>query len=209
MKPILCALALLTLSTLAAPMRAQTDAPKAPNASATRTDDGLIITPLDAPLDYTAKMLGIKLWRFNVRTTQPNLRLTRRLELRQPGQAPTGLDAEISYSPKEFEYALGLMPLGSEGIGSAEKLRLFSEFTTLQTYRDTPESGFSNLGSIANPLRPLKIASYSPSLGLVNANGDISLLQLKGGGPSYPIVAELVLVLTTKPNPEDVVPAKK
>ena len=207
MKSYLCALALLTTM---APVLAQ-DAATAPVAAtptvakSTVTDEGLIITPLDVPTDIAAKMLGIQTWRFKVIVPNDGLRLSTSLQMRQSGKKWPLNGVEISGAPQEFEYTLGLMPLETEFLMKAEKLRVYQEMRVLKE-SSLPTGSRGSLSTLPNPWLELQtsIIPYFAYPGNIQKDGGIELMRFNVKDLSYTESPSLFLVLTTKPDPEDV-----
>ena len=209
MKPLFCALALFT--TMAPALAQDAATAKTPvliplGSAATKTADGLNITPVDVPASDVSKMLDIRIWRFLIQTPKPGLRLTTRLELRQTGKDALIVRENSATAERQQEFTLGLMPQ-EETLTTSAKLKMYTETRVIEGYtvNQMGQSGQSSLGPIPNPLLGLKLNGYSPGYGAIASDGAIELIKfsLRDGGQ-----ATLTLVLTTKPNAEDVAPKK-
>ena len=207
MKPLFCALA---LSLILAPALAQ-DAATTPGAATPTaaksavTDDGLIITPLDVPTDIAAKMLGLQTRRFKVVVPNADSRLSTSLQMRQFGKKWPLNGVEISGAPKEFEYTLSFMPLETEFLMKAEKLRVYQEMRVLKE-SSPPTGSRSGLSTLPNPWLELQtsLIPYFAFPGNVQKDGGIELMRFNVKDLSYTESPRLFLVFTTKPDPEDV-----
>ena len=203
MKPLFCALALLTML---APALAQ-DAATAFDRERTRQeipktvtlDNGLLVTPVIVPYDDLGSMLDAQLWRFKIKPPAPDTFMQAQLEIRK-----TGEDIDKTYAfgfgfSEEIELTFGMMPRGGSVFESADFWKVHFVPRLL-----SGELLFSTVnGELQNPIKDFKWKTGESSgedgaIARPLSNGDVVLKKYFGGTPEKPVVVELVLVLTKK-----------
>ena len=207
MKPLLCALALLTMF---APARAQ-DAATAFDRERTRQeipktvtlDNGLLVTPVIVPYDDLSSMLDAQMWRFKIKPPAPDTFMQAQLEIRKTGEE-TGEDIEkrnafgFGFS-EEIELTFGMLPRGGSTFENADFWKVHFVPRLL-----SGELLFSTVnGELQNPIKDFEWKTGESSgedsaIARPLPNGDVVLKKYVGGTPEKPVVVELFLVLTKK-----------
>ncbi len=208
MKPLLCALALLALS---APLHAQTEA--APTeAPATQTqdapkaatlDNGLVVTPVILPYDDLSSLLDVQMWRFNIKPQKPDIFLEARLEWRKTGEDALPMGGIGFVLGNETELTFGTTPKGGSGFNDADFWRVHYAARRPSGEFDSPPFDIG----VSNPTRGIvwqkdAVSGQYGAIARPSPNGDVPLQKFTAGTPENPTVAELVLVLTAKPQPK-------
>ena len=210
MKPLICALALLTML---APAWAQDTATAPVAASQTGTisavtlDDGLVVTPVVEPYDDLSSMLDLHIWRFKIKPPTSDTYFEAQLETRTTGkEAKEDVQKRdvggfrFDESAEEVKMTFGLLPKGGSTFTEAELWRV--RFATRGLQGETLIPSLDT--DMKNPLKNFRwtrseVSGQDDSFASPLPNGDILLAKYTGGTPEKPIVVELVLVLNVKP----------
>ncbi len=167
----------------------------------------LSVTQIEVEPTDLSEFLNINSWRFKIQMPDapPQTLLSRRLELRAPGQKPVVLSnngTEIS-DTKSMELLLIMMPEG-ESLTTAPKLRIMEKIQPLNAGGEK-RGGDASKGLRDNPVKGLDVIGYSASDNArPDADGAIVLMNfyLMGNTKEKPNKSQLVLVLTaTNPAP--------
>ena len=201
MKPLICALALLTMLAPAIAQTAATadvaDSPILPIPSVT-LDSGLLVTPVVVPFDSLRSMLGAQLWRFNIKATAPDTNVAVEFEVRTTGEKPERWPFPLgAIGAGETELTFGLLPQGGSDMSDADTWRF--NLSTRNPANASNNTVFN--GGWPNPLKNFKwtqgIAEYIHPQGdyiLPETNGDIILKGYVGGTEEKPITKQIVLI---------------
>ncbi len=153
--------------------------------------DGLVLKPILVAPDDTKEMLDIRLWKFNLHSSQPvgNSVLGYSLELRQQGQVPVVLARSFFPSLRDDECALGLMPVDGESLRKADNIKIY--------FRRGNNFRFGGR-IIANPMKALNYSAWktNPELHL-SPEGEAVLMEFSDGRDINSPWTQLVMVLHT------------
>lgn len=174
---------------------------------ATRTVDGLIITPLEPERNDIATMMEINQWRFEIQLPAPNYQLNYRVEMRSPAKETVEISRGDYWPLVNTEFTLGLMPKGRESLNEADEIKVFTGIYALKSNELMAGDSY-NLESCSNPIKKLGITKdffFLKDEDSINTDGGILLGQFNMGMNQEPSKSQLFLVLTTEKRPE---PAK-
>jgi hypothetical protein len=191
---------LLLLSGLSS-VSAQEQPPVPATFVAPTTKDDLTIIPMEAETSDEASdiaaLLNIKFWHFKVKKPA-GVPLVWRLELREAGKTPIGIQDGVLSFPKELQEAeltLGIMLDEGQSIESSPMIKVYMRSRYRQNGVRT-SGGYYLPTREKNPLFGLKTSSVATYFSVpAKDDGTIRLMDFETGEKEAPVKNEVVLVI--------------